>query len=184
MSDNDNISPRLDDLGTRLDRISSFLACDSGREGIMSNRAKHDKTYREKHKDRLKEYHRRYYMENRQRVNSRQVAYNKMRYHNDPTYKLAMNLRNRMRHAVRGGTKVGSAIRELGCSVIEFRKYIEDQFHAGMSWENHGTLWHIDHILPLANYDLTDRGTFRRLVHYTNMQPMLATENLRKGNRE
>lgn len=53
-----------------------------------------------------------------------------------------------------------------------------------MTWKNHGTAWHIDHVLPLANYCLTDRGTFRRLAHYTNLQPMRAMENRLKSNLE
>lgn len=53
-----------------------------------------------------------------------------------------------------------------------------------MSWENYGTYWEVDHILPLANYCLTDRGTFRRLIHYTNLQPLTVAANRRKHNRE
>ena len=50
-----------------------------------------------------------------------------------------------------------------------------------MSWDNHGD-WHIDHIIPLKYDNPTLEQTIQRL-HYTNTQPLWATENISKGNR-
>lgn len=96
--------------------------------------------------------------------------------------RLAKNLRSRLNQAVRGGFKAGSAVRDLGCSIDEFRAHIEAQFLPGMSWDNWGK-WHIDHVLPLAWFDLTDRVQFLTAAHYTNMQPLWAVNNLSKGSR-
>jgi hypothetical protein len=52
-----------------------------------------------------------------------------------------------------------------------------------MSWENWGEYWHIDHIKPLAAFDLTVREEFLRAVHWTNLQPLEKLANLRKGKR-
>lgn len=79
--------------------------------------------------------------------------------------------------------KEGRTIEYLGCSMAEARRHIERQFKRGMRWENHGTVWHIDHIVPLSRFDLTDRTQMLRANHFTNLQPMLAKENLQKGNR-
>jgi hypothetical protein len=50
-----------------------------------------------------------------------------------------------------------------------------------MTWENWTTNgWHIDHIRPLASFDLTDRQQFLVACHYTNLQPLWATENRKK----
>ncbi len=53
-----------------------------------------------------------------------------------------------------------------------------------MTWDNYGLYgWHIDHIKPLASFDLTDREQFLEACHYTNLQPLWAEENLSKGNK-
>lgn len=48
-----------------------------------------------------------------------------------------------------------------------------------MSWDNWGE-WHLDHVLELALFDLTDREQFLKAVHYTNYQPLWEAENLAK----
>jgi hypothetical protein len=69
----------------------------------------------------------------------------------------------------------------LGCTIGEFKEHIEKQFTDGMTWENHGE-WHIDHIIPLQYNNPTIEEVIERL-HWTNTQPLWATENISKGNR-
>lgn len=121
---------------------------------------------------------------NRTKMQEWKRQYEKARYHSSVEYKLARILRTRIHSLLRRNPRQGSAGRDLGCSVSELRKYLESQFTPEMNWQNHGAVWHVDHILPLANYQLADRGTLRRLVHYTNLQPLLALDNFRKSNRE
>jgi len=98
----------------------------------------------------------------------------------DPAFKLSMLLRTRLHHAIKGNFKSGSAVRDLGCSVEYLKAFLEGQFEPGMGWKNHGE-WHIDHIRPLASFDLTDPEQFKQAVHYTNLQPLWAKDNLKKG---
>ena len=62
--------------------------------------------------------------------------------------------------AIKGGVRGGSAVRDLGCTILEFKTYIEAQFQPDMTWEN-WTMdgWHLDHKVPLAVFDLTDRAS-------------------------
>ena len=84
--------------------------------------------------------------------------------------------------AVKHGYKTGSAVRDLGCTVPELRAYLEARFRSGMTWANHSRDgWHIDHIRPLASFDLTDRAQLLEAVHFSNLQPLWAEENLSKG---
>lgn len=49
-----------------------------------------------------------------------------------------------------------------------------------MSWYNYGE-WHLDHIIPLVSFDLTNRWQFARACHYTNYQPLWWWDNISKG---
>ena len=68
----------------------------------------------------------------------------------------------------------------VGCTRSELCKYLERQFKIGMTWDNYGE-WHVDHILPCASFDLTKRTQQKKCFHYTNLQPLLASDNMRKG---
>lgn len=104
-----------------------------------------------------------------------------MRYANDVNFKLASRLRNRLNRAIKSEFKVGSAVRDLGCSIQEFKSYLESKFKPGMSWDNWTTDgWHIDHIIPLSSMDLTNPVEFQKACHYTNLQPLWWHENLDK----
>ena len=100
----------------------------------------------------------------------------------NPGYKIAHRLRSRLNNVMRTGNKAGSAIKDLGCSVDELRIHLESKFQPGMSWENHSASgWHIDHIIPLAAFDLTDRNQFLIACHYLNLQPLWKDENFSKS---
>lgn len=121
-----------------------------------------EKLWRSKNKDKVRGYKKKY--------NSKLVA------------RISSNLRVRLRQAVKNNQKGGSAVRDLGCSVIEFKRYLESKFEKGMSWRNYGVNgWHIDHIIPLAAFDLTDFAQVKKACHYTNLQPLWAKDNLSKG---
>ena len=96
--------------------------------------------------------------------------------------RIKQRLRTRMYIAVRNGQKSGSAVRDLGCSIPHFKLYIENQFDPGMSWDNYGE-WHLDHVIPLSNYDLNDRNQFLEAANWLNYQPLWAIDNLRKSHK-
>ncbi len=99
-------------------------------------------------------------------------------------YNLSLSLRSRLHMAIKGSAKTGSAVRDLGCSIPELKLYLEKQFKPGMTWENRSKAgWHIDHIMPLASFDLTNRDELLKAVHYTNLQPLWAEENIKKSDK-
>ena len=68
----------------------------------------------------------------------------------------------------------------VGCSPAFLREHLERLFSDGMTWENQGE-WHVDHIRPCASFDLSTEEEKKRCFHYTNLQPLWATDNLSKG---
>ena len=137
-----------------------------------SNRDK-IKTYNDSNKDKRKAWH----DSNKDKINS----YFNNRRKTDIQFKLSHNLRARLNSAIKGNYKVGSAVKDLGCSIEELKSYIESKFQPGMSWDNWSKDgWHIDHIKPLASFNLTDRNQLLEACHYTNLQPLWAIDNLSK----
>ena len=108
--------------------------------------------------------------------------------HRDATdidFRLRTRLRNRTRWAIKcaGGIRACEKTETLlGCTIAELRANMEMQFQPGMSWANHGE-WHIDHRRPCASFDLRDPAQQAICFHYTNLQPLWALDNIRKGAR-
>lgn len=98
--------------------------------------------------------------------------------------KLRQILRRRLWAALEYNQKAGSAVSDLGCSIPEFKLYIENQFDEGMTWDNYGngeSKWNIDHVIPLSSFDLTNRMEFLEACNWLNLQPLWWKDNLIKG---
>ena len=97
-------------------------------------------------------------------------------------FRLAANLRCRTTASFkRNNFARESGIKEiLGAELDLIKQHLEDQFQDGMTWENMGE-WHIDHIIPLASAKTKEELIC--LCHYSNLQPLWATDNLSKGDR-
>lgn len=65
----------------------------------------------------------------------------------------------------------------FGCCFETLKSHIENTFTAGMTWENYGSAWHIDHIIPKVNFDMTDWREVNRANHYTNLQALSPADN-------
>lgn len=83
-----------------------------------------------------------------------------------------------------GNFKHGKTIELLGATAEEVKKHIESLFVEGMSWDNYSwDTWHIDHIIPLAAFDLRSEQQQKFAFHYTNLQPLWFKENIAKGDK-
>jgi len=123
-----------------------------------------------------------YYKNNRTKLNKQTTQYQNNRCKVDPNYKLSRRLRSRLWQAITNqrGQKSNRTMVLVGCTIPFLRGYLEARFKEGMTWENYGT-WHIDHIQPCASFDLTKKENQVKCFHYTNLQPLWASENLSKG---
>lgn len=149
----------------------------------QSNREKErirKKKYRENNREKYNASVRKWRENNPEKYKKRVNARKRERYSTDPQFRLARNLRRRLHHALKGKNKSASTIRLLGCTVAYLMEHLESQFQPGMTWENQGE-WHVDHMIPCNSFDLEDPEQQRRCFHYTNLQPMWASENISKG---
>lgn len=111
-------------------------------------------------------------------------CYQKHRRQTDPLFKLQERLRTATSRAFKHKVKDKRTLELLGCTLEEAFIHLESQFQDGMSWDNYGKYgWHIDHIKPIASFDLTDPEQIKKACHYTNLQPLWASENLSKSSK-
>jgi 5-methylcytosine-specific restriction endonuclease McrA len=104
---------------------------------------------------------------------TQQLTENARKRRNNPSTRLKEALRTRIYNSMKGN-KIHSTLKHLGCSIDYYKQHIEQQFTPEMNWENWGTYWEIDHIIPLSK-----GGNF----HYTNTQPLTITNNRKKSNK-
>lgn len=126
----------------------------------------------------IKEWQRAY--NQRLEVKERRRAYWRRRPQVDPVFRLKLNLRVRLRDALKGQSKSARTLELIGCDINFLRRWLEAKFQPGMTWENYGE-WHVDHIMPCASFDLSDPVQQRTCFRWTNLQPLWAADNIRKS---
>ena len=109
-------------------------------------------------------------------------VYEKEKRKTDIIWKIKKNLRGRLWAALKGADKSSKTLELLGCSLEELKKHLQNKFEDGMNWDNYG-VWHLDHIIGCANFDLSDPEQQKICFHYTNLQPMWGENNIKKGSR-
>lgn len=143
--------------------------------------------YKRENKEKVRESGKKYFQNNKEKIN----AYKRYWQKNLMTeeQRLAKNLRDRLRSALNRGSKKGSAVNDLGCTIKEFKSYLENKFYIHpetgeeMSWKNYGWgkgTWSIDHINELNNFILTEREQLLKAINYKNQQPLWFEDHLKK----
>lgn len=178
-----------------LEHIKKFK--EYKQQHYLKNKEKYNKKskiYRQDHKDELKEYFKNHREKNKEKIKLKQKeAYQKNKkqinkkrlelLNKNPKAKILKSLRNRIIKVLQGSSKSASTVAMLGCTIDEFKNYLEKQFYSDICWDNYGSVWHIDHIIPCASFDLTKKENQYKCFHYSNMRPLLAQENLSKGSK-
>lgn len=127
-----------------------------------------DKRYKETHREQINAYHREW------KKNKRETSVEHV---------LRSNMSRRINYALTtqiNGAKTKTTIEYVGCSVEYLKIYLESRFEIGMSWDNYGLCWHIDHIIPCVAWDLTNPFQSFCCWNYRNLMPLWAKENQAK----
>jgi hypothetical protein len=139
----------------------------------------YDDNYYILNKDKRKKHIEEYRQNNKEKINAR----NKKRLILDPKFKLIKNFRIRINYFLKQNkiNKNNSYINYLGCSIEEFKHHLEQQFKPEMTWENHGIIWEIDHIIPCDIFNLTKEENIFKAFNYLNTQPLFKTTKIAKS---
>lgn len=140
----------------------------------------------------VKEAKRQYLDKHREKIRLSSKTRHLARLQEDVQYRLKVRLKSRLSSyfSAQGLRKRYRTIDMLGCTIAELKSHLESLWQPGMTWNNHGSYrrggpmtWHIDHIKPVASFDLTDPKQQRKCFHRSNLQPLWAVDNIRKGDK-
>ena len=126
-------------------------------------------------------------LENKNKIKNQNRKYVKNKINSDHVFKLKVYYRNALGKIKRktGFSKTSKTAEYLGCEWETFKNHIESKFEDWMTWDNWGVhkpggfrTWNIDHIIPLAHFDLNNIQDIKKAFHYTNCRPYCAKKNL------
>jgi len=171
------------------------------KEYLQDNKEKireQQKEYNQKNKEKFKEYKKRYCQKNREKhkeyckeyhqrpeIKEKRNNAEKLKRLTDHQFKLNNNISGAMRRSLKGNKSGRHWETLVGYTLQELKLYLEKQFDLFMTWENQGSYWHIDHVVPVSWFKFTkseDEG-FKKCWALENLQPMEGIENIKKGNR-
>jgi hypothetical protein len=122
--------------------------------------------------------------ENREEINNKQRIQRKVQRKTNPQFRIREAFSSRIQSVVKFKSKSSKLLSKyLGCSFDEFIKWIQYQFVEGMTLDNYGSVWHIDHVKPCASYDLTIETEIYECMCWKNLRPCWKVENLKKSNK-
>lgn len=151
----------------------------------LKNPEKHNlsnKQWRIINRDRHNQNAKDYYQKNRKHANEVKRKRRMDRRKTDVLYAFSVGVRALITKSFRerGYSKTSKSQEIIGCDWESLKSHIECQFANGMNWDNRNQ-WHIDHIVPLASAQTPEDVV--RLNHYSNLRPLWAIDNLKKGAR-
>lgn len=141
--------------------------------------------YRNNHKDEIAKVRKTYYVENKTQILEKNKRRDLARRRVDPVYKLRRNCSTMVWQVLQGRKGGLSILKFLPYSMDQLKNHLEAQFDSNMSWENYGSYWHIDHIIPQSKlpYISMQDENFLKCWSLSNLRPLEAFENIRKSNK-
>lgn len=120
-----------------------------------------------------------HYQKNKDNIIQQSANYKKEKIKNNPLFKLEVRLRARIYSAFvsQSTSKTERTWKYIGCSPKFFQEWIEFQLYDGMTMDNYGKFWHIDHVKPCSSYNLTEQLEIEKCFNWKNLRPLLASKN-------
>lgn len=197
---------RLERLNDPEKKKKHLESCRKSYEKNKEKSLKRHKQWREDNKERLKEQRRQKYLKNREEILAKRkadplykekIALYSKNSRKKPDYRKRKNetekklKRNNVNYRIRTaiaknignvlkGKKLAKTLVLLGCSAEDFRKHLESQFTPEMNWDNYGSYWHVDHIIPCRVFNMDKEEHQKVCFNYRNCRPLEANKNLSK----
>jgi hypothetical protein len=119
-------------------------------------------------------------LKNKEKIKKYRREYSNTKYKNDINYKLLVTCRSFIRRCLM--KKNDRTFNILGYTPERLKQRLECQFKEGMSWDNYGTYWNIDHRKPISMFNLLNVpvSTINMLC---NLKPVIKEYNFAKSNK-
>ena len=127
-------------------------------------------------------YCRQYYAKNKERIKAKTNEWRRQRWKTNPQIKWSYALRQTVQRGIKGTYTDVYLTEHIGCDRETLCNHLKKMLRPGMVWEDRKT-WHVDHIIPLAAFDLTCPIQRKKANHYTNLQVLTQTENSVKNSK-
>jgi hypothetical protein len=145
------------------------------------NIRKTQRSYLDKNKDKVKQWNKNHFENNKDRVRER-ARNNYQKYSQIPEKRIMINCRNYLVKLLKH--KKSNHTEDLvGCTPKFLKEWLEYQFDSKMSWDNYGTYWHIEHVIPCASFDFSEIKQQRVCFNWRNIRPFEGSENISKGDK-
>jgi len=148
--------------------------CKKQKKKVILSKKEWRKIWYEKNKSKLKAQRLKWVKENSDRI-----KISRLKQRARPEVRLRENIRKRLKKILVSFSDTFA--QSVGCTPRQLRLYIEAQFTKRMNWDNYGIYWHVDHIQPLASFDLLDPIQRNIACNYANLRPLEAKKNLQKS---
>jgi hypothetical protein len=141
-----------------------------------------NRKYLETRKDIAKQWNRNHFEKIKERVRER-ARINGKRCSTDKNKKLARNCRTRICSAIKNAKKQNHSVELIGCSFLSLKNWLEYQFDSKMNWDNYGSYWEIDHVIPCNSYDMTIPEEQYECFNWRNLRPLYKIKNRSKNDK-
>jgi len=161
----------------------------NNKEKISEN----NKKYYIQNKENISEYYKNHYIQNKDkylennrkwRDENREIINKKAneRFANNPIAKLKKVCRTRIYNVLKGKCN-NSTLKLIDCEPEFLLEWLQYNFKESMNFKNHGSFWHIDHVIPCTLFNLEDSEEIIHCFRWTNLQPLEGSINTSKQNK-
>lgn len=165
--------------------MKTCCVCNTEKENNRFIRGNVNPVCKNCHSIREKEYQKQYRQNNKAAVLNKNKVYKQKLRSNNPLFRLSGNCSRMISLALNGRKENYSIWKFLPYTIDELKKHLESQFNEKMSWNNYGSYWHLDHIIPQSSFSYINMrdDDFLKCWALNNLQPLEAIKNIKKSNR-
>jgi len=148
----------------------------------------HCKKYKQNNKEKVTQYNKIWKQQNKENITTYNREYERERKKRDVKFKILRVMRTRISDLVRvkiisPQKKPKTTLQLIDIHIDKFLEWLKMNFKADMSFENYGSYWHIDHVVPCSWFDISNPSEQKICFHWTNMRPLEVRKNLIKSDK-